>query len=79
MRIDPDTCRDPDLLAAEVRRLRAVLNADDPRFTDEPAGVFGVRRIAVAVLRAFAVSCMWLALAAGDAADAIERRLRWRQ
>lgn len=25
MRIDPDTCRDPDLLAAEVRRLQAVL------------------------------------------------------
>jgi hypothetical protein len=28
MRIDPD-CRDPDLLAAEVRRLRAVIDAGD--------------------------------------------------
>jgi hypothetical protein len=27
MRIDPDTCRDPDLLAAEVRRLRAAITA----------------------------------------------------
>lgn len=27
MRIDPDTCRDPDLLAAEVRRLRAAIDA----------------------------------------------------
>lgn len=34
MRIDPDTCRDPDLLAAEVRRLRNVLAADDPWLTD---------------------------------------------
>jgi hypothetical protein len=25
MRIDPDTCRDPDLLAAEVRRLREAI------------------------------------------------------
>jgi hypothetical protein len=30
MRIDPDTCRDPDLLAAEVRRLRAVIAASHP-------------------------------------------------
>lgn len=34
MRIDPDTCRDADLLAAEVRRLRNVLAADDPWLTD---------------------------------------------
>ena len=27
MRIDPDTCRDPDLLAAEVRRLRVAIAA----------------------------------------------------
>jgi hypothetical protein len=27
MRIDTDTCRDPDLLAAEVRRLRAAITA----------------------------------------------------
>ena len=25
MRIDPDTCRDPDLLAGEVRRLQQVI------------------------------------------------------
>jgi hypothetical protein len=29
MRIDPDTCRDPDILAAEVRRLQAVIAASD--------------------------------------------------
>jgi uncharacterized phage-associated protein len=29
MRIDPDTCRDPDLLAAEVRRLRCVIDAGE--------------------------------------------------
>jgi len=29
VRIDPDECRDPDLLAAEVRRLRAVISADE--------------------------------------------------
>jgi len=27
MRIDPDTCRDPDMLAAEVRRLQGVIAA----------------------------------------------------
>ena len=27
MRIDPDTCRDPELLAAEVRRLRSAITA----------------------------------------------------
>jgi len=30
MRIDPDTCRDPDLLAAEVRRLRRIIDATHP-------------------------------------------------
>jgi len=30
MRIDPNICRDPDLLAAEVRRLRAVIEASHP-------------------------------------------------
>ena len=30
MRIDVDTCRDPDLLAAEVRRLRAVIADHTP-------------------------------------------------
>ena len=34
MRIDIDTCRDPDLLSAEVRRLRAVI-ASDQTLTDE--------------------------------------------
>ena len=34
MRIDLDTCRDPDLLAGEVRRLRAAI-ASEQRLTDE--------------------------------------------
>ena len=29
MRIDPDICRDPDLLASEVRRLNAVIAAGE--------------------------------------------------
>ena len=29
MRIDPDACTDPDILAAEVRRLQAVIAARD--------------------------------------------------
>lgn len=33
MRIDPDTCRDPDLLAGEVRRLRTVI-ASEQTLTD---------------------------------------------
>jgi hypothetical protein len=35
MRVDPDTCRDPDLLAAEVRRLRGVIAASQPTLTDD--------------------------------------------
>ena len=35
MRIDPDECRDPELLAAEVRRLMAVIAAGEPALTDE--------------------------------------------
>lgn len=35
MRIDPDECRDPELLAAEVRRLQAVIAAGEPTLTDE--------------------------------------------
>ena len=31
MRIDPDTCRDADLLAAEVRRLQAVIAAESQK------------------------------------------------
>lgn len=34
MRIDVDDCCDPDLLAAEVRRLRAVIAAGSPTLTD---------------------------------------------
>jgi len=34
VRIDPDECRDPDLLAAEVRRLQAVIAAGEPTLTD---------------------------------------------
>ena len=34
MRID-DECRDPDLLAAEVRRLQAVIAAGEPTLTAE--------------------------------------------
>jgi len=34
MRIDPEECRDPELLAAEVRRLRAVIAAGEPTLTD---------------------------------------------
>jgi hypothetical protein len=29
MRVDPDTCTDPDILAAEVRRLQAAIAASD--------------------------------------------------
>jgi len=35
MRIDPETCRDPDLLAAEVRRLNAVIAAGAATMTDD--------------------------------------------
>jgi hypothetical protein len=34
MRIDPDTCTDPVLLAAEVRRLQAVIDSEST-LTDE--------------------------------------------
>jgi hypothetical protein len=34
MRIDPDECRDPELLAAEVRRLRTVIAAGETTLTD---------------------------------------------
>jgi hypothetical protein len=34
MRPDPEACRDPDLLAAEVRRLRAVISAGEPHLTE---------------------------------------------
>jgi hypothetical protein len=35
MRIDPDTCRDPDLLAAEVRRLQGVIAAGQATLADD--------------------------------------------
>jgi hypothetical protein len=35
VRIDPDECRDPDILAAEVRRLRAVIAAGETTIADE--------------------------------------------
>jgi hypothetical protein len=35
VRIDIDTCRDPDLLAAEVRRLQGVIDAGEAAITDE--------------------------------------------
>lgn len=39
MRIDQDECRDPELLAAEVRRLQAVIAAGDPTLTAEERGL----------------------------------------
>jgi hypothetical protein len=42
MRIDPDACRDPDLLAAEVRRLRAVIESVKPVLTDAEREAMGV-------------------------------------
>ena len=35
MRIDPETCRDPELLAAEVRRLQGVIAAGKATLTDD--------------------------------------------
>jgi len=35
MRIDPDECRDPELLAAEVRRFQAVIAASEPTLTED--------------------------------------------
>jgi subtilisin family serine protease len=36
MRIDPDTCTDPVLLSAEVKRLRRIIDAAHPYPTDSP-------------------------------------------
>lgn len=41
MRPDPDTCRDPELLAAEVRRLRAVIDNAPATLTYEERHVLG--------------------------------------
>jgi len=35
MRIDPDECRDPELLAAEVRRLQSVIATGEPTLTED--------------------------------------------
>jgi hypothetical protein len=35
VRIDPDECRDPELLASEVRRLQAVIAAGEPTLAAE--------------------------------------------
>jgi hypothetical protein len=40
MRIDPEICRDPDLLAAEVRRLQGVIAAGKATLTDEDLQAF---------------------------------------
>jgi hypothetical protein len=40
MRIDPETCRDPDLLAAEVRRLQGVIAAGEATLADEEREAF---------------------------------------
>jgi len=39
MRIDPDECRDPELLAAEVRRLQSVIATGVPVLTEEERDV----------------------------------------
>ena len=62
MIIDPDTCRDPDLLAAEVRRLRTVIAAGDAALTD-------AEREAVAASREF-----WLEEAACEMRDETDQR-----
>jgi hypothetical protein len=48
MRPDPATCRDPDLLAAEVRRLRAVIAASEPKLTVEERASIEAAAIAFA-------------------------------
>jgi hypothetical protein len=40
MRIDPETCRDPELLAAEVRRLQGVIAAGKATLTDDDLQAF---------------------------------------
>jgi hypothetical protein len=64
MRIDPDDCRDPELLAAEVRRLQAVIAAGEPTLTDE-------ERAAIRYFAHFFPVCA----AEIDAASAILRKL----
>jgi hypothetical protein len=61
MRLDPD-CRDPDLLAAEVRRLRAVIDAGDAALTD-------AEREAIEASREF-----WASEAACELRDETDKR-----
>jgi hypothetical protein len=58
MRVDPDTCRDPDLLAAEVRRLRAVIAAGD---CPEPDNAAKPDRLADAEREAVERACRFIA------------------
>jgi len=51
MRPDPDTCRDPDLLADEVRRLRALIDSE-PTLTDAEREAIGVAIQCVEAARA---------------------------
>jgi hypothetical protein len=53
MRIDPDECRDPELLAAEVRRLRTVIAAGEPTLTAEEREAINVARIELNTLHCF--------------------------
>jgi hypothetical protein len=48
MRIDPDECRDAELLAAEVRRLNAAIDAGSPTLTDEEREAIAVAAAAYA-------------------------------
>jgi len=52
VRID-DECRDPDLLAAEVRRLRTVIAAGEPTLTAEEREAINVARIELNTLHCF--------------------------
>jgi hypothetical protein len=42
MRPDLDTCRDPELLASEVRRLQSVIAAGVPTLTDAEREAIGI-------------------------------------
>lgn len=53
MRIDPDESRDPELLAAEVRRLQAVIAAGEPTLTDAEREAINVARIELNSLHCF--------------------------
>jgi hypothetical protein len=72
MRVDLETCRDPDLLAAEVRRLRAVIAAGDcpdPDNAAKPDRLTVAEREAVAASREF-----WAAEAGCELRDETDKR-----